>query len=132
MSKIKKCNPNMNVSGGNYPQALINEMAGRIASGEIEAVLLAGAEAIANEIYAAKNNLAPDWSEPVHGQMQDRGLGLDRLFLPADIAHGLELDMPLGYSLFENGLRHRLNHSFDDHAQYIANTMVWSSPMVES
>jgi acetyl-CoA C-acetyltransferase len=101
--------------GGHYPQKFVNEMAGRIARGEIEVALLAGAEAIANEVYAAKNSLSPDWSEPVDGRPEDRGPLVDAGTIPIEIAHGLLLNMPVAYSLFENGYRHKLNRSYDEH-----------------
>src|SRR4029079_11929960 len=51
--------------GGNAPQKYVNAMAERIANGEAEVVLLAGAEAIATLKRAARAGVKLDWNEEV-------------------------------------------------------------------
>src|ERR1700722_15762392 len=76
------------VVGGDQPQALVNEFAELIFKGEVKAVLLAGAEAAAAMKTAARKGIALNWSHPVDGEMEDRGLG-GRLLSEYEISNGL-------------------------------------------
>ncbi|EED34967.1 acetyl-CoA acetyltransferase [Luminiphilus syltensis NOR5-1B] len=110
-------------AGGNVPQALVNEMAGKIRSGETGVVLLAGAEAIANEVFALKNGLSPDWSEAVDDDVEDRGLGIAEMATPHEIKHGVLDFAPLTYTLFENVARQQRGHTLLEHQQAMAQLM---------
>lgn len=116
-------------AGGNVPQELVNEMGARIASGEIEVALLSGGEAIANEVYAMKNGLKPEWGEEVDEQGDDRGLGLEALATSHEIAHGVFNFAPLTYSLFENVARNQEGNTLKDHRRVMADLM---QPFVET
>lgn len=114
--------------GGNTPQKFVNEMATKIANHEVDVALLVGAEAIANEVFALKNDLTPNWQETVGGACDDRGLGLEDYSKLYEIQHGVIDFMPLTYSLFENAIRHKLGHTNQQHRQYMADLM---KPFVE-
>ncbi len=94
----------LEVVGGQGPQRLVNEMAHAIAAGEVGMALLAGAEAISTVRHLAGKGEAPNWSESVGGQLEDRGYGLEGL-LSRDLAgHGARTPA-LVYALCENARR---------------------------
>jgi acetyl-CoA C-acetyltransferase len=94
------------VMGGDQPQALVNEFAELIFKGEAKAVLLAGAEAGAAMKAAARKGIVLNWSQPVDGEMEDRGLGM-RLLSEYEISNGLGLPTQT-YPIIEHALRARL------------------------
>jgi len=94
------------VVGGDQPQALVNEFAELIFKGETKAVLLAGAEAGAAMKAAARRRMALNWSQPVDGEMEDRGLG-KRLLSDYEISNGLGFPTQT-YPIIEHALRARL------------------------
>ena len=74
--------------GGDTPQKYINEMAERIAAGDVELALITGSEAIKTAQLALRNGTDLDWQEHDEGSQEDRGLG-EKLFKPHEFAHGL-------------------------------------------
>ncbi len=96
----------LEVSGGQGPQRLVNEMAAAIARGDREVVLLAGAEAMSTVRHFATAEEKPDFSEVVDGQLSNRGYGLRGLVSMYGANHGLT-DAPVQYALFENARRAR-------------------------
>ena len=105
----------LEVAGGQVPQKLVTEMAGAIAAGEREVVLLVGSEAISTTRHLAERDPRPDFTEQVGGQLEDRGLGLRGLVFWQTVIHGL-LDAPVQYALFENARRARLGLSREEYA----------------
>jgi acetyl-CoA C-acetyltransferase len=105
----------LEVVGGQAPQALVTEMAGAIAAGGREVVLLTGSEAISTVRHLAERDDRPDFSEEVGGQLEDRGIGLGGLVFWQTVIHGL-LDAPVQYALFENARRARLGLSREEYA----------------
>ncbi|MCY4356307.1 MAG: acetyl-CoA acetyltransferase [Gammaproteobacteria bacterium] len=103
--------------GGNTPQKYINEMAERIAEGDLDLVLLAGSEAIWTARRALKQNVHLDWQEEDVGSLEDRGIG-EALSTPHEFAHGLGVPIQT-YPLFENALRDDLGHNVDEHRQFM-------------
>ena len=99
--------------GGNTPQKYINEMAERIAEGELEVVLLAGAEAIKTVQRAMRQEISLDWQEEDEGSLEDRGRG-EALFTEHEFAHGLSAPIHV-YPLFENALRGRAGRTIEQH-----------------
>lgn len=92
--------------GGQGPQHLANEMADRIAKGELDLALICGAEAISTVRHFASRGETRDWSETVGGQVEDRGFGeLD--IDPPLFALGARTPINV-YALFENARRARL------------------------
>ena len=99
--------------GGNTPQKYVNLMAERIARGEAEVVLLAGAEAIATLKRAARAGVELDWQEEVEGSLEDRSFG-PPLLNAYEIAHGITYPTQV-YPLFEQAIRNRRRTRLQDH-----------------
>jgi acetyl-CoA C-acetyltransferase len=97
----------LEVSGGQSPQHLVTEMCRTIAAGGSRAALVFGAEAISTVRHLAGTENAPDFSEHVDGDLEDRGFGLRGLVSMEQANHGLT-DAPSQYALFENARRARL------------------------
>lgn len=91
--------------GGNTPQMLINLMAERIARGEADAVLIAGAEALRTQANAVKSGVALDWSDDPGGAPETLGKETP-LVNRHEIAHGIALPVDV-YPLFESALAAR-------------------------
>jgi len=92
--------------GGQGPQHLVSELAGRIGAGEVGMALICGAEAISTVRHLTSRGESRDWAETVGGQLEDRGYG-DPL-LTADLAqHGARTPISV-YALAENARRGRL------------------------
>jgi acetyl-CoA C-acetyltransferase len=105
----------LEVSGGQSPQHLVNELAATIATGGAEVALIVGAEAISTAEALAKAPDRPDWSEHVDGNLEDRGYGLAGLLSMYQASHGLT-GAPEMYALLENARRARLEMSRADYA----------------
>jgi len=99
--------------GGNTPQKYINEMAEKIATGDVDVALITGSEAIKTAQLALRNGLELDWQEYDEGPQEDRGLG-EKLSTPHEFAHGLGIPIQT-YPLFENAIRGARGHTIEDH-----------------
>jgi acetyl-CoA C-acetyltransferase len=97
----------LDVVGGQGPQRLVTELAGTIASGGADVVLLCGSDATSTLRHYAKAKEKPNFSETVEGQLEDRGHGLEGLVQRYTAIHGL-VDAPTQYALLENARRARL------------------------
>ena len=98
--------------GGNTPQWLVNVMAARIAAGEADVVLLAGAEAMRTVALARRARVRLPWgggdgTSTILGDARD---GTS----PHEVTHGLALPTVV-YPLFENAIRARRGWSLDEH-----------------
>ena len=91
--------------GGQSPQQLASEMAGRIFTGELECALITGSEANKASKAARKHGVRLDWTDEAPLPFEDRGLG-DRLLSRTEIRHGLVAPAYL-YALFENAMAAR-------------------------
>ncbi|MBI5609186.1 MAG: acetyl-CoA acetyltransferase [Deltaproteobacteria bacterium] len=100
--------------GGNTPQQLVNRFAERLARGEVEVVLLAGAEAISTVRHLLARGETRNWAETLDEPVDDRGAGWDELLSPELVAHRL-LNIPALYALFENARRARLGQGRDEY-----------------
>lgn len=94
------------VVGGDQPQALVNEAAEAIFTGDVDAVLIAGSEAAAAMKSALKARQRLDWSHSVDGPFEDRGLG-STLLSDYERTNGLGAPTQT-YPVFEQALRTRL------------------------
>jgi len=74
--------------GGQSPQSLINEMAGRIYAGACEVALVGGTEAMGAMKSAKRAGMTLDFESHFDGAFEDRGLG-PMLLNRAEIKHGL-------------------------------------------
>ena len=99
--------------GGNTPQTMINEMAHRIAEGEVGVALITGSEAIKTAQRALRAGITLDWQEEDEGSLEDRGIG-PALASAHEFAHGIGIPVNT-YPLFENAIRGRLGHSVAQH-----------------
>jgi acetyl-CoA C-acetyltransferase len=94
----------LEITGGQGPQKLVNELAHAIAEGRSEMALIAGAEAISTMRDLLARGEKPDWSEAVGGTIEDRGYGIDGLTGEAMDRQGVMRPLP-HYALFENARR---------------------------
>ncbi|MEI6438573.1 MAG: acetyl-CoA acetyltransferase [Alphaproteobacteria bacterium] len=97
----------LEITGGQGPQRLVGEFCAAIASGEAETVLLVGSEAMSTVLHLQAKGEAPDWSETVEGDLEDRGYGLEGMFTASLIKHRIRGAIPC-YALFENARRGRV------------------------
>lgn len=104
--------------GGNTPQRFVNEMAQRIARGEVNVALITGAEAIAAQKLGKRQGRAVDWNETVETEFEDRGPG-DALVAEWEGCHGVGLPI-YTYPIIENAIRHKRGLSREAHAEEIA------------
>jgi acetyl-CoA C-acetyltransferase len=108
--------------GGNSPQLLVNDTAGRIAAGRVRLALLAGAECAATLARARKNGVTVSWSSG-GGDGAPEVLGDAR---PGtndhEVAHGLVMPVHV-YPLFENAIRGRHGWSIAEHRRRLGELM---------
>ncbi len=99
--------------GGDSPQMLVNEMAERIAQGESDVVLLAGAENMATLLSAVKTGVKLDWTDAADSDPSAIGT-----MKPGCNEHESQYGffLPINtYPLFENALRAQAGRSIDAH-----------------
>lgn len=106
----------LEVAGGQAPQHLITEFAKAIAREAAHTVLIFGSEAISTTRALTGQDDAPDFTEHVEGDLEDRGYGLEGLMEPVQLEHGL-VDGPSQYAVFENARRARHGVSRAKYAQ---------------
>jgi acetyl-CoA C-acetyltransferase len=95
--------------GGNRPVELLDQAAGRIASGDDEVVVVCGGEATASLIACGTAGIAPPWSAQPGGPLR---VSSKDFASPRMIRYGLT-DPVQTYPLFENALRARLGQDWD-------------------
>ena len=94
-------------AGGNSSQHLISEFFNKVTAGEVQMVLIAGAENISSARHLKAEGKAADWSETVEGDVENRGLGMKGLMTRYSMDHRM-FGAPPNYALFENARRVRL------------------------
>ena len=104
----------LETAGGQGPQHLLSELAGVIAAGRSEVAVIFGSEAISTVRHFTGRDDAPDFSEVVDGQLEDRGFGLKGVSSRHRAQHGM-VDAPSGYAIFENARRARLGMTRADY-----------------
>jgi acetyl-CoA C-acetyltransferase len=104
--------------GGQSPQALVNEFAGRIHAGEIDAVLISGSEANRASKGARKHGLEINWADGADAPYEDRGMG-PMMLSREEIKHGL-IAPAYFYGLFENAVAAREGRSRSAHRRAMA------------
>jgi acetyl-CoA C-acetyltransferase len=110
-------------AGGNSPQMLLNHSASAIQRGELDVVLMAGAEAMYTRFRARKVKAWLDW-EPQADAEPSLLLGDERPGTnDAEMARSIVLPIQI-YPIFENALRAAAGESIDDHQAKIA--ALWS------
>jgi acetyl-CoA C-acetyltransferase len=105
--------------GGNTPQYLVNHFADKLASGEHNVVLLAGAELLAT-LFSALRSGGDISSWAGDKEAEPSTIGREREGHTAiELAHGLYEPINT-YPLFENSLNHHLGRSQEQHTAHIA------------
>jgi acetyl-CoA C-acetyltransferase len=102
-------------SGGNMPQALVNQFAEEIARGETRAAIILGGEALRTQLGAERAGLEISWHEDPGGTPET--IGIDRWpFSDEEKRHELRAAIA-AYPLIENAIRAGLGRSVQDHLQ---------------
>ena len=93
--------------GGNTPQMLVNEASRRIQAGELDLVVIAGAEPGMTRKLARTWEVSLDWpARPPEGAEPDRTVGSEEFAShEAEMERGIAIPTQL-YPLFENAIRH--------------------------
>jgi acetyl-CoA C-acetyltransferase len=110
--------------GGSAPQALVNDLAGRIADGSLDCAVIAGAEALATLMPYVKSGEKPPWTEDPGGEatrVLDRGNG-GGSSSPEEAA-GLIAPI-FFYPLLEHAVRRAARRTRGEHLHAIAS--LWS------
>jgi acetyl-CoA C-acetyltransferase len=107
--------------GGEGPILLLDDLANRIADGEIEVALLAGAEAVYSRRRARAENVKLAWTPG--GDGFPRFLAGMKPFANAlEVRHGVRQPVDM-YPLYENALRARAGRTIDAHQRYVSELM---------
>lgn len=91
--------------GGNTPQYQVNTYAERLAAGEGDVVLLAGAEAMRSFNLAQRQGVALDWTEDTGDAPEVIGDGTPGV-TPHELANGVGVPVST-YPLYENAIGHK-------------------------
>jgi acetyl-CoA C-acetyltransferase len=104
-------------TGGNSPQWLVNLTAEKIAAGECEVALLAGAECLATQLAAIKQGFDLAWGSGENGDPGGDPVEIGDM-RPGTTAHekSFGLNFPVNaYPLFENAIRGAKHRTIDEH-----------------
>ncbi len=106
--------------GGNSPQTLVNTTAGEIQRGEVDLVILTGAEASRSRLRARKAGIDLPWTVAADDVAPDRVLGEDlQMNHPGEIARRIAAPVQI-YPMFETAIRAAVGESVDEHQTKIA------------
>lgn len=107
--------------GGNTPQMMVNRLAERIANGEADVALIAGAEPLRTQAKAAKAGIKLEWGEDT-GDVPD-SLEADKPMISRhEMAHGIVMPVSV-YPLFENAVGHHYGRTPLEHRAAIGRLM---------
>src|SRR5262249_35209741 len=107
--------------GGEGPILLLDDVATRIADGELEIALLAGAECVYSRRRARAENKKLDWTPG--GEGLPRFVGKMKPFANAlELRHGVRQPVDM-YPLYENALRAKAGRSIESHQVYVSELM---------
>jgi len=107
--------------GGEGPILLLDDVANRIADGEIEIALLAGAEAVYSRRRARAENKALDWTPGGDGFPRFMK-GMKPFANALELRHGVRQPVDM-YPVYENALRARAGRTIDAHQRHVAALM---------
>jgi acetyl-CoA C-acetyltransferase len=107
--------------GGNSPCRLLNDVANRVAEGEVHLALLAGAETMYSRFRARKEGVELDWT-PIPEGARDMFRGQRPMANDLERRHGLLLPVQT-YPLFENALRAEAGRSIEEHQRVVSGIM---------
>jgi acetyl-CoA C-acetyltransferase len=107
--------------GGEGPILLLDDVANRIADGELEIAFLAGAECVYSRRRARTENKKLDWTPG--GDGFPRFLASMKPFANAlEARHGVRQPVDM-YPLYENALRARAGRSIESHQRFVSELM---------
>ena len=106
------------VVGGQSPQALVNEMAAKVFTGEIECALISGSEANRASKGARRHGVDINWADSADAAYDDRGSG-PMMLSREEIKHGIVAPAYF-YALFENAFAGREGRSRSQHRRAMA------------
>jgi len=107
--------------GGEGPILLLDDLANRIADGELEIALLAGAECVYSRRRSRTENRKLDWTPG--GDGFPRFLAKMKPFANAlEMRHGVRQPVDM-YPLYENALRARAGRTIDAHQRHVSELM---------
>jgi acetyl-CoA C-acetyltransferase len=113
--------------GGNTPQALMHDACRAISAGDLDVVMVTGAEAMYTRHASRRDPAKPAlaWaSQPVEGTPEPTVFGVDKPgATDLEMARGVLLPVH-AYPLFENAIRADRGWSIDEHARHVG--AVWS------
>ncbi|HEY1830314.1 MAG TPA: acetyl-CoA acetyltransferase [Acidimicrobiales bacterium] len=113
--------------GGNTPQALMHDACGSINRGELDVVMVTGAEAMYTRAASRRDPAKPPltWaSQPAEGTPEPTLFGIDKPGA-TDLEMSRGVILPINaYPLFENALRAARGWSLAEHAAHIG--AIWS------
>ncbi|MEI6448220.1 MAG: acetyl-CoA acetyltransferase [Actinomycetes bacterium] len=110
--------------GGDTPQAAVGELAGRIAAGEMDSVLICGGEALATVSRHLKQGTDPGWADPRPDWTPSEVLATDREpNRPEETAAGLIAPLMI-YPLFEHAVWATTGGTADEQRRRIGD--LWS------
>lgn len=111
-------------TGGNTPQALLNNAAAAIQRGDMDVVLIAGAEAVYTRLLARKANAWLAWTQQPEDVPAPELFGDDRPGTnDLEMARSIVLPTQV-YPMFENALRAAADESIDEHQRKVSE--LWS------
>ena len=117
-------------AGGEGPIQLLNQVANRIAEGEIRIALLVGAEAVYSRMRAAKEGAAlSDWT-PGGARMPGFMATMKPFGNALEQRHGVSNPVEM-YPILENALRARAGRSIAAHQRFLAELMFRYSQVAE-
>jgi acetyl-CoA C-acetyltransferase len=120
---ISPRNTVVTTAGGNSPQMLLNDSAAAIQRGDVDVVVMTGAEAMYTRFRARKAHVRLDW-DPQPDAVPSAVLGDERPGTSdAEMARAMVLPIQI-YPMFENALRSAAGESIEEHQEKIAG--LWS------
>lgn len=103
------------LTGGNTPQTLVNEAGVAIAAGDLDVVLITGAEAMYSRRLAAKNGEETGWPKQPQDALPTRTVGVDTVGT-SEFEMKRSLMVPTQvYPVFECAVRAEAGESVDEH-----------------
>jgi acetyl-CoA C-acetyltransferase len=108
-------------TGGNSPQMVLNDAAAAVQRGDLDVVLLAGAEAMYSRVLSRKTKEWLDWTRqpedatPAPRLIGDEGAGTNDI----EMARAMALPTQV-YPIFENAVRADAGETIDTHQRKIA------------
>ncbi len=107
--------------GGEGPILLLNDVANRIADGELDVAFLAGAECVYSRRRARTENKKLDWTPG--GEGFPRFLASMKPFANAlEARHGVRQPVDM-YPLYENALRRKAGRTIESHQRFVSELM---------